>query len=139
MIRVTLDSNIFISALLFGGPPEDILDLAREGIIHVCISDAILAEVGRVLRDKFGLTPEELQVSLARMMELTERVSPMQPVDAVKEDPTDNRILECAQEGRSEFLVTRDKHLLKLGSFGPTKILLAADFLETVRRMGQGR
>ena len=52
MIRVTADSNIYISALHFGGPSDEFLDLARNGIIELTISDDILAEVTRVLRDK---------------------------------------------------------------------------------------
>jgi uncharacterized protein len=137
--RVTADSNIYISALLFGGPPDDILKLAEQGEIHLSISGAILDEVSRVLRDKFRLSPEELQMALTRIEGMTENVNSTQTVDVVKEDPTDNRILECAQAGKSEYLVTRDKHLLQLGTFQGTKIILAADFLETFRAQGQGR
>lgn len=139
MTRVTADSNIYISALLFGGPPDDILKLAEQGEIHLSISGAILDEVSRVLRDKFRLSPEELQMALTRIEGMTENVNSTQTVDVVKEDPTDNRILECAQAGKSEYLVTRDKHLLQLGTFQGTKIILAADFLETFRAQGQGR
>jgi len=137
--RVTADSNIYISALLFGGPPDDILKLAEQGEIHLSISGAILDEVSRVLRDKFRLSPEELQMALTRIEGMTENVNSTQTVDVVKEDPTDNRILECAQAGKSEYLVTRDKHLLQLGTFQGTKIILAADFLETFRAQRQGR
>ena len=99
MTRVTADSNIYISALLFGGPPDDILKLAEQGEIHLSISGAILDEVSRVLRDKFRLSPEELQMALTRIEGMTENVNSTQTVDVVKEDPTDNRILECAQAG----------------------------------------
>ena len=78
-------------------------------------------------------------MALSRIEAVTEHVTPTATVDLVKEDPTDNRILECAQASKSEYLVTRDKHLLKLKSFGPTKILLAADFLEALRAQGQRR
>lgn len=139
MARVTADSNIYISALLFGGPPDDLLTLARSGKIHLTISDAILDEVTRVLRDKFDFTPQAVAIAREQINIFTERVAPVEIVDVVREDPTDNRILECAQEGKSEFLVTRDKHLLKLKSFGATKIILAAEFLETFRRRGQER
>ncbi len=139
MTRVTADSNIYISALLFGGPPDDILKLAEQGEIHLSISGAILDEVSRVLRDKFRLSPEELQMALTRIEGMTENVNSTQTVDVVKENPTNNRILECAQAGKSEYLVTRDKHLLQLGTFQGTKIILAADFLETFRAQGQGR
>jgi putative PIN family toxin of toxin-antitoxin system len=139
VIRATADSNIYISALLFGGPPDDILTLARQGKIHLTISDAILDEVTHVLREKFRFSPQALAVAREQISSFTERVTPTTQVNVVAEDPTDDRILECVQEGRSEYLITRDKHLLKLKTFGPTKIVLAADFLETLRAQGQGR
>lgn len=88
---------------------------------------------------KFNTPPQELAVTMARLRDVTEHVTPNTSVNIITEDPSDNRILECAQVGRSEYLVTRDKHLLKLKNFGPTKILLAADFLEGFRAQGQRR
>ena len=136
MIRVTADSNIYISALHFGGPPDDFLDLARTGVIELTISDDILAEVTRVLRDKFGWSREALSMAQARIADFTIRLAPTQKIDAVREDPADNRILECAVEGKSQYLVTRDQHLLKLKSFGGTQMIKVADFLEVVRAAG---
>ncbi|MGD0694850.1 MAG: putative toxin-antitoxin system toxin component, PIN family [Terriglobia bacterium] len=136
MIRVTADSNIYISALHFGGPPDKFLDLARTGIIHLTISDDILAEVTRVLRDKFGWSQEALSMAQARIADFTVRVAPAQKLDAVREDPADNRILECAVEGKSEYLVTRDNHLLKLKRFGGAEMIKVADFLDVVRAAG---
>jgi putative PIN family toxin of toxin-antitoxin system len=139
VVRVTADSNIYISALHFGGPPDDLLALARAGLIHLTISDDILDEVTRVLRDKFGWSKQAIIVARELIGGFTEKVTPTQKTDVVREDPTDNRILECAQAGQSEYLVTRDKHLLRLKSFGRTKIVLTADFLEAFRQQGQGR
>jgi putative PIN family toxin of toxin-antitoxin system len=136
VIRVTADSNIYISALHFGGPPDEFLNLARSGIIELTISDDVLAEVTRVLRDKFGWSREALSMAQARIADFTVRVAPTQKLDAVKEDPADNRILECAVEGKSEYLVTRDHHLLKLKSFGGAQMIKVADFLEVVRAAG---
>ncbi len=136
MVRVTADSNIYISALHFGGPPNKFLDLARTGIIELTISDDILAEVTRVLRDKFGWSKEALSMAQARIADFTVRVAPAQKLDAVREDPADNRILECAVEGKSEYLVTRDHHLLKLKSFRGAQMIKVADFLDVVRAAG---
>ena len=138
MIRVTAVSNVYISALHFGGPPDRLLDLARSGIIELTISDDILAEVTRVLRDKFGWSKEPLSMAQARIADFTTKVKPDRILDVVKEDPTDNRILECAFTGKSEYLVTRDKHLLKLKSFESTQIIKVADFLNVVRLKGRG-
>ena len=137
MIRVTADSNIYISALLFGGPPDDILTLARQGKITLVISDAILDEVTRVLREKFRFSDYAAAVTREQISSFTEHVTPAHEISVITEDPTDNRILECAQAGQSEYLVTRDKHLLKLDYFGPTRIILAAEFLETIRAQGR--
>jgi putative PIN family toxin of toxin-antitoxin system len=138
VIRVTADSNIYISALHFGGPPDRLLDLARSGLIELTISDDILAEVTRVLRDKFGWSREALSMAQARIADFTIKVTPDRKLDVVREDPTDNRILECAFKGKSEYLVTRDKHLLKLKSFESTQIIKVADFLNVVRMKGRG-
>jgi predicted nucleic acid-binding protein len=61
-----------------------------------------------------------------------------QRIDAVKEDPTDNRILECAAASGSDYLVSGDKHLLKLGHQG-IKIVSPADFIQMQGQHGRGR
>ena len=138
MLRVTADSNIYISALHFGGPPDDFLDLARAGRIHLTISDEIIDEVTRVLRVKFHWSPEAVALFRERVADFTEKVVPSQGLSVIKEDPPDNRILECAVEGKSEYIVTRDNDLLRLGSYSGTKIIKVADFLGIARVSGVG-
>lgn len=62
MLRVTADSNFYISALHFGGPPDDFLNLARAGCIQLTISDAIVDEVTRILRLKFRWSLDALSM-----------------------------------------------------------------------------
>ncbi len=91
--------------------------MAEDGAIHLAVSDAILDEVERVLRrDKFGWPEGEIDKAIRQITRFTEHVEPKQRIDAVKEDPTDNRILECAAASSSDYLVSGDKHLLKLVS-----------------------
>ena len=131
MLRITADSNIFVSGLNFGGIPRQILNLAESGAIHLAVSDDILDEVARVLRrEKFGWPEVEIERALTQISRFAERVELKQRIDAVTEDPADDRILECAVASRSEFLVTGDNHLLKLGHFAGTKIVKPAEFLE---------
>ncbi|MGA7929706.1 MAG: putative toxin-antitoxin system toxin component, PIN family [Candidatus Sulfotelmatobacter sp.] len=111
MLRVTADSNIYISAMNFGGAPDKLLDMARNGDIVLAISDPIVEEVTHVLRDKFGWTDEAIKLAQARIADFTEKVHPRRAIDVVKEDPSDNRILDCAEAGGSEFIVTGDAHL----------------------------
>ncbi|MGH9599376.1 MAG: putative toxin-antitoxin system toxin component, PIN family [Terracidiphilus sp.] len=129
MLRITADSNIYISALNFGGMPDKLLDLARSGVIQVAISEAILSEISRVLRDKFKWAEDAIALALEQISGFTERVNPEHTINLIKDDPTDNRIIECAAAGKSEFLVTGDNHLLKLGQFAGTRILRAAELL----------
>ena len=64
MTHVTLDSNIYISALVFGGKPMRLLEMAAEGAIRVAISDAILSEVQRILLTKFGWSVERVGAAI---------------------------------------------------------------------------
>ena len=59
-MKVVADTNVYVSAIIFGGKPQTILDLAQDGQIELFISDAIVAEITRILRDKFKRAPEQL-------------------------------------------------------------------------------
>jgi predicted nucleic acid-binding protein len=96
--------------------------------------------VARVLRrENFGWPEVEIDRALTQISRFTEHVESKQRIDSIAEDPTDDRILECAVASRSGFLVTGDNHLLKLGQFGATKIVKPADFLEIQVQAGRGR
>lgn len=136
MLRVTADSNVYISALHFGGPPDDFLNLARTGSIHLTISGEIIDEVTRVLRVKFQWSPEAVALFRERVADFTEKVIPAQTLNVIREDPPDNRILECAVEGKSECIVTRDNDLLRLGSYAGMQIIKVAEFLGIARASG---
>jgi putative PIN family toxin of toxin-antitoxin system len=132
-VRVTADTNVLISGLNFrGSKPFQFLDLARAGKINLTVSDAILDEMEDVLARKFPFTPEEAAVARTRIKAMARTVNPTQTLDVVKEDPSDNRILECAVASGSDYLVTGDRHLLRLGSYGGITILNVSDFLDLV-------
>jgi putative PIN family toxin of toxin-antitoxin system len=140
VLRVTADTNVIISGLNFSGNPRRILNLAEAGVIHLAVSDAILDEVASVLRrEKFGWPEAEIEWALNQISRFAEHVEPKQCIDVVTEDPTDNRILECAAASGSEYLVTGDNHLLKLGKLGGIKIVKPSDFLEIQSHQGHER
>jgi uncharacterized protein len=91
------------------------------------------------LRDKFGWSEEALTIAKERIADFAELVTPARKIDAVKEDPTDNRVLECAETGISDYIVTGDNHLLKLGEFAGAKIVKASDFLGIQGAQGRRR
>jgi len=94
MIKVVLDTNIYISAILVGGKPEQIIDLAREGVIEVFISKPILTEIERILKEKLRHTDEQVQFELLDIKSVTKFISPKIKVAVVQSDEADNRIIE---------------------------------------------
>jgi putative PIN family toxin of toxin-antitoxin system len=110
--RVTLDTNIYVSALHFGG--MRLLHMPVNGDIEVAVSEPILDELIRVLREKFQWDGYRLHDARQRVLGLAKFVVPAKTLDVVTEDEPDNRILECAVEAASEFIVTADKDLKQL-------------------------
>ena len=132
--RLTLDTNVYVSAFQFGG--MRLLHMAVNGDIEIAVSQAIIDELIRVLRDKFHWDGYRLQAAKQQILGFAELVTPSQILDIVKEDEPDNRILECAVESGAEFIISADKDLLRLGSYAGASIMPAADFL---RRQAEQR
>ncbi len=130
-LKVVLDTNVYISALLFSGIPETIIELARDGDFELIISPDILFETGRILQEKFKFSKQEALYALSEIRRIATIVYPKTRITHIKDDPTDNRILECASEGSADYLVTGDKkHLRKLEKFQSCTILLPAEFIK---------
>lgn len=134
MLGVTLDTNIYVSALEFGGLGARLLGMARAGMFRIDVSDAILDEVVTVLRDDFRWDGYRLHFAREQIANMANRVVPPQVFDVIKEDPDDNRILECAVEAKSDLIVSWDKDLLRLGSLGNLRIVTAKEFVEMMVR-----
>jgi uncharacterized protein len=130
VLRVTLDTNVYVSGLNFKGKPYELLELARAGQFEVSVSEAILSELHRVLHDKFEWPESDFATVERQIRGFARVVEPKQKLDVMRDDPADNRILECAVVGGSDYIVTGDNHLLKLGQFAGTIIVPPAAFLE---------
>jgi putative PIN family toxin of toxin-antitoxin system len=130
VIGVTADSNIYISGLVFAGPPLEFLDAARAGRFQLNLSDPLLDEILRVLRDKFRWPQARLNDLPARLDKFTQRVHPVVRLDVVKNDPDDNRVLECAVAAGSQYIVSGDSDLLDLGHYSGIQIVRVADFIK---------
>jgi putative PIN family toxin of toxin-antitoxin system len=137
VLRVTLDTNVYVSALEFGGVSARLLGMARAGIIRIDVSDAILDELVSVLRDDFAWEAYRLHFAREQLRKVGNLVTPKMTIEAIKEDPDDNRILECAVEAGSELIVTSDKDLLRLGEYGSIGIVTASQLLEQHRVPGK--
>jgi len=133
-VKVVLDTNIYISAILFGRKPEEIRKLSQEGKIELLVSEAIIAEVAEVLRKKFDWESWQISQVIDEIRETAILVIPRQTLSVIKKDEDDNRILECAVEGKAHYIISGDKrHLLPLKEYQGIKILSPAEFLRKMK------
>ena len=98
------------------------LELARERKINLTVSDAILDEIADVLARKFDFTPEDIAEARGWITGMARTVTPRVELDVIREDPSDNRILECAVAAGSDYIVSGDKDLLRLGGYDSIRI-----------------
>jgi uncharacterized protein len=113
------DTNVLVSALLWTGPPHELLHAARTGTAVLLTSPALIEELRAVLvRPKLAPRIAELGTSAGELVEsLLRRLLVVEPatVDAViAADPDDDHVLACAVAGRARCIVTGDRHLLGL-------------------------
>jgi len=129
VVKVILDTNVLISAFIFGGKPRIILEQVIRGNLQLNISDPILDEIKRVLnRPKFNYPPSVIQLIIYELLRASDFVIPMRKVNVIEGDPDDNKILECAIESGADYIVTGDSHLLKLETYKKTKIVSPSKF-----------
>lgn len=134
MIRVVADTNVYISAIVFGGACESVLALARAGIVDLCISGAIRRELRLVLADTFGWTETRIREALGEIDGLTTFVKTTVRCSGILVHDDDHRILECAIAAQAEFLVTGDKkHFHSLKTFQGIKIVSPRAFLDLLK------
>lgn len=129
-LRVVADTNVLVSALLFGGPPEQIVLAGLRGEIQLLTSIPLLKELERVLKGKFKLNLHLVRNIIEEIKEVAELVEISSHINVISYPDDDNRVLECAVDGKAEFIVTGDtKHILPLKEFRGTKILSPSEFL----------
>ncbi len=129
-MRVVLDTNIYISAILFGGKCEEILKLANQNLFEVVISKKIIDEIKAVLKEKFYWTDKQISEAVKYIKEITSIVNPEISLAIVKEDFADNKIIECAVASNAAYIITGDKqHLLPIKEYEGIKIVSPMEFL----------
>jgi putative PIN family toxin of toxin-antitoxin system len=132
-VRVVADTNVYISALNFGGTAEEVLALGRMGAITLLLSTPILQEIEGVLMRKFRWSARRTREATALLREFADLVKPRETITVIREDEPDNRILECALEAAAQVIISGDHHLRRLRAFRRIPILGPADFLEMYR------
>jgi len=129
---IVLDTSVFVSAILFRGLTSRLVPLWQMGRITVLMSAEVLKEYAPVLAyPKFKLNPKEIRAIIEK--ELLPYVNPVRvrkvpPV--IAEDPSDDKFLALAFDGKAKYILSGDAHLLRLGTFEGARILTPADFLD---------
>ncbi len=135
MIRVVVDTNVLVSGLLFGGPPGELVTLWKKGKIRPLCSKEIVEEYIRVLAyPRFELSESEIDFIL------THEILPFFDVLKIKSgksfvavDPSDDKFIWCAFEGKAQVIISGDEHLLNL-STSPVPVVTPSLFLKDWKR-----
>ena len=133
-MKVVIDTNVFVSSF-FGGNPRKIIDLWKDGRITLCLSGAILDEYTDVLQ-RIGLEDEQ---ELEELLTLFSRgfnilfTTKTPSLKLVRNDPDDNKFVECAVALKAGVIISGDKGLLALKGYMGIKIVTPQKFLEAFR------
>ena len=131
---VVLDSNIYISSTFWDGGPYIIAKKAIKQDIIVFISSHIIGQVRNVLRRDINLPMQEIDDIVDSLVYVTNMIEPKEKFDIIKEDPPDNRILECAVASKATFIISYNKHLLVMKDFRGIKIVTPKQFLDLINK-----
>jgi len=139
VIKAVLDANVLVSAILTSkGHPAKILNKWKAGAFDLVMSLSILKEIGRVIfypkiKKRLSWSDLEIDEFLLGLAQFSIMVSKESKIDVIKEDPTENKYLACAQKGKADFIVTGDQHLLKLQNYKGVKIVTPKAFLNILK------
>jgi uncharacterized protein len=143
MTKAVLDVGQFVSATIQAhGHPVQILAAWKAGRFELITSSAILDDLRRVLRyphlrKRHHWTDEEIELFVDSIA-LAATLTPGDlGVNAVAEDPTDNKVVACAVEGQADYVVASDDHLLKLEGYSHIVILSPRRFLDRLEEVQQ--
>ncbi len=135
-MRVVLDTNVLISALLFSGITSKLVPLWQRGTFTVLLSREILEEYLQVLAyPKFQLSEGEIKGLIEKeLLAFVQIIKPGMRVHVIKQDPSDNKFLECAVAGRAGSVISGDKVLLAIRHYRQVRIQTPSQFLKAFYR-----
>jgi uncharacterized protein len=130
VIRVVVDTNVFVSSF-FGGNPGRIVDLWKRGEVTLCLSRPIVGEYVEVLR-RLGLQNEreldELLGIFARGFHVVFTANTPE-LHVVNEDPDDDKFIECAVALKAEYIISGDRRLTAVQEYMGIRIVTPKEFL----------
>lgn len=124
--KVVLDTNVVVSALIYGGKPEQIYNLVLNKQIFAITSSILLAELIETLIKKFNFDLNRIQQLEKIIKRNFHTVHPKKTIK-LQYDEDDNRVLEAAFEGNCDYIVTGDKELLELSIYNASRYKTRSD------------
>ena len=132
-MRVVLDTSVLVSFLLTRGRViSAIIKQWETGRLEVIVSPQLIAELRRVAEDErlaTRLRPGALEVLLRALTENAEVVAGELELPGVTEDPDDDMVVACAVEGNAAYIITRDQHLLRMGTYRDIVVVRPEEFV----------
>src|SRR3989344_2725121 len=130
-MRAVLDTNIFVSGIHWSGASEKVLRAwFLDNFKLVSSTDIVDEFVKTMISFKVPMKIEDILWWESLILEKSELVMPRKKVNAVKDDPDDEKFIEAALEGKADYVVTQDRHLLRVKEFGGVKIVTPEEFLK---------
>jgi len=135
MINAVYDTNILISSFIGKGPPHQVFDAVLKGKVKLILSPEIIEEFNDVIpRKKFGFTEKQIKKAKSIVLRVSIIIEPEEKVNIIKADPDDNKFLECAKAAKVKYIVSGNKHLLKLKKWEKIKIVTANEFMKILKK-----
>lgn len=132
-LKVVFDTNIFISAIIFGGNSRTCLELVKSEEILLITSRNILLELSQKLNKKFDWNEKDIEDVIIGIGVFAKIVYPVKTITKITKDKSDNKILEAAVVGRADYIVSGDKrHLLSLKRYRKIKIVSPQEFIKLI-------
>ena len=123
-MRVTVDTNFLISATQWDySVAHKLLKKLILSDVNIFTTQDILDETVEVLERDFKYSKSEAKNIIEKMLLFADLIKPKQKIDIIKDDLDDNKVIECAIESSSDYIITYDKHLLKLKEYEGIKII----------------
>ncbi len=132
-MRITADTNFLVSATQWDySVSHKLLIKLLDKNIKIFTTKKVLEEFSEVLERDFQYTTEEVAKIVEKVMTFVTLIETTSKIDVVKDDPDDDKILECAVDSGSKYIITYDRHLLKLKEFQEIKILTPDEFFKVI-------
>jgi putative PIN family toxin of toxin-antitoxin system len=134
-MKVVLDTNVVVSAAVSPkGPPAEIVKAWRAHSFTWVTSLPLLDELKRTLLSPrvgrhLAWGEDEIAEFLAAVRQAAEVTSPTDQIDVIRDDPSDNRVLEAAISAQVDYIVSGDHHLLDLKTYEGVQIVTPARFV----------